>query len=73
MLELRYGLGDQPPSTLQEIARTFHVTRERIRQIENQSLGKLQELREAQQLRDGETASALRCNTLGTERRRPSG
>ena len=32
--------------------RTFNVTRERIRQIENQSLKKLQSLAEAQKLRD---------------------
>ena len=35
-----------------EVGRTFNVTRERIRQIENHSLKKLQDLREAQQLRD---------------------
>ncbi len=48
ILELRYGLGDQPPCTLEEVGRTFNVTRERIRQIENHSLKKLQHLREAQ-------------------------
>ncbi|HEY3946724.1 MAG TPA: sigma-70 family RNA polymerase sigma factor [Solirubrobacteraceae bacterium] len=52
VLELRYGLGDEHPRTLDEVGRTFNVTRERIRQIENQSLKKLQNLREAQQLRD---------------------
>jgi RNA polymerase primary sigma factor len=57
VLELRYGLGDQRPRTLEEVARTFNVTRERIRQIENQSLKKLQNLPAAQQLRDSETAS----------------
>jgi RNA polymerase primary sigma factor len=41
VLELRYGLGDQRPRTLKEIAHMFNVTRERIRQIENQSLKKL--------------------------------
>ncbi len=56
VLELRYGLDDQRPRTLEEIARTFNVSRERIRQIENQSLKKLQTLRETQQLRDGEIA-----------------
>ena len=40
MLELRYGLGDEHPRTLDEVGRTFNVTRERIRQIENQSLKK---------------------------------
>ena len=52
VLELRYGLGDQHPRTLDEVGRTFNVTRERIRQIENQSLKKLQSLAEAQKLRD---------------------
>ena len=52
VLELRYGLGGEHPRTLDEVGRTFNVTRERIRQIENQSLKKLQSLAEAQQLRD---------------------
>jgi RNA polymerase primary sigma factor len=52
VLELRYGLGDERPRTLDEVGRTFNVTRERIRQIENQALKKLQNIREAEQLRD---------------------
>ena len=52
VLELRYGLGGEHPRTLDEVGRTFNVTRERIRQIENQSLKKLQGLAEAQKLRD---------------------
>jgi RNA polymerase primary sigma factor len=52
VLELRYGLGDKEPRTLDEVGRTFNVTRERIRQIENGSLRKMQLLPEAQQLRD---------------------
>ena len=52
VLELRYGLDGEHPHTLDEVGRTFNVTRERIRQIENQSLKKLQNLREAQMLRD---------------------
>jgi RNA polymerase primary sigma factor len=52
VLELRYGLAGNHPATLDEVGRTFNVTRERIRQIENQALKKLQHLREAQQLRD---------------------
>jgi hypothetical protein len=51
VLELRYGLGGEHPRTLDEVGRTFNVTRERIRQIENQSLKKLQSLAEAQKLR----------------------
>jgi RNA polymerase primary sigma factor len=52
VLELRYGLGDQHPRTLDEVGRTFNVTRERIRQIEHQSLKKLQNLHQTQQLRE---------------------
>ena len=44
VLELRYGLGGEHPRTLDEVGRTFNVTRERIRQIEHQSLKKLQNL-----------------------------
>jgi RNA polymerase primary sigma factor len=64
VLELRYGLGDQPPRTLEEIARTFNVTRERIRQIEIKSLKKLKTLPEAQQLRDGEIAPVSPVRTV---------
>ena len=52
VLELRYGLGGEHPRTLEEVGRTFNVTRERIRQIENQSLKKLHHLREARKLHD---------------------
>jgi RNA polymerase primary sigma factor len=51
VLELRYGLDGQHPRTLDEVGRTFNVTRERIRQIENQSLKKLRALADAQKLR----------------------
>jgi RNA polymerase primary sigma factor len=44
VLELRYGLGGERPRTLEEVGRTFDVSRERIRQIENQSLKKLRAL-----------------------------
>jgi len=54
VLELRYGLGGGSPRTLDEIGLVFNVTRERIRQIENQSLRKLAALAEAQQLREPE-------------------
>ena len=65
VLELRYGLGGEHPSTLDEVGRTFNVTSERIRQIENQSLKKLQTLREAQQLRDdAEIASGIALRRL---------
>ncbi len=51
VLELRYGLDGQAPRTLDEVGRAFNVTRERIRQIENQSLRKLQSLPAAARLR----------------------
>ena len=44
VLELRYGLGGEHPRTLEEVGPTFNVTRERIRQIESDSLKKLQSL-----------------------------
>jgi len=52
VLELRYGLDGEQPRTLDEVGRTFNVTRERVRQIENQSLKKLQALAESQKLRE---------------------
>jgi RNA polymerase primary sigma factor len=52
VLELRFGLNGESPRTLDEVGRTFNVTRERIRQIENQSLKKLRALAETQKLRD---------------------
>jgi len=52
VLELRYGLDGGQPRTLDEVGRAFNVTRERIRQIENQSLKKLRALGLADSLRD---------------------
>jgi len=52
VLELRYGLDGQQPRTLDEVGRAFNVTRERIRQIEHQSLKKLRALAEARDVRD---------------------
>jgi RNA polymerase primary sigma factor len=52
VLELRYGLDGEHPRTLDEVGRTFNVTRERIRQIENQCLKKLRALAGANALRD---------------------
>jgi RNA polymerase primary sigma factor len=52
VLELRYGLDSQHPRTLDEVGRTFNVTRERIRQIENKSLQKLGALADAAKLRE---------------------
>jgi RNA polymerase primary sigma factor len=52
VLELRFGLDGQHPRTLDEVGRTFNVTRERVRQIENQGLRKLRALADAAKLRD---------------------
>ena len=41
VLRLRFGLDDGRPRTLEEVGRIFHVTRERIRQIEAKALRKL--------------------------------
>jgi RNA polymerase primary sigma factor len=51
VLELRYGLGGQDPWTLDEVGKAFEVTRERVRQIETQTLAKLHAMAEAQGLR----------------------
>jgi len=52
VIELRYGLNGHQPLTLEQVGETFGVTRERIRQIENNTLKKLQALPEAQRLRE---------------------
>ena len=66
VLELRYGLGGEHPRTLEQVGHTFNITRERIRQIENQSLKKLQRLAEAQKLRDDvEIASTFALHRPG--------
>jgi RNA polymerase primary sigma factor len=52
VIELRYGLDGSQPYTLEEVGRAFGVTRERIRQIENNTLKKLESLPEAQPLKD---------------------
>src|SRR5215211_1634536 len=52
VIELRFGLTGEQPCTLEEVGRAFGVTRERIRQIENNTLKKLEGLPEAQALRD---------------------
>lgn len=41
ILEYRFGLGDHPPKTLEEVGQIFNVTRERVRQIEAKALKKL--------------------------------
>ncbi|GAA2910253.1 RNA polymerase sigma factor [Streptomyces mexicanus] len=51
VVQLRYGLVDGRPRTLEEIGRLFGVTRERIRQIESKTLNKLRDHAFADQLR----------------------
>jgi RNA polymerase primary sigma factor len=52
VIELRFGLTGGQPCTLEEVGKAFGVTRERIRQIENNTLKKLEGLPEAQALKD---------------------
>jgi RNA polymerase primary sigma factor len=52
VIELRFGLDGSQPRTLEEVGKAFGVTRERIRQIENNTLKKLETLPEAQGLKD---------------------
>ena len=52
VIELRFGLSGTQPCTLEEVGQAFGVTRERIRQIENNTLKKLESLPEAQGLKD---------------------
>ncbi len=52
VIELRFGLLGHQPFTLEEVGRAFGVTRERIRQIENNTLKRLETLPEAQGLKD---------------------
>ena len=52
IIELRFGLADGHPRTLEEVGREFGVTRERIRQIESKTLAKLRHPSRAQMLRE---------------------
>ena len=52
VIEMRYGIVGGRQRTLEEVGRAFNITRERVRQIENRTLKKLQALPEAQQLRE---------------------
>ena len=52
VIEMRYGILGGRPRTLEEVGKAFNITRERVRQIENRTLKKLQTLPEAQQLRE---------------------
>ena len=50
IIERRFGLGDREPQTLAEIGTDLHLSRERIRQIEERALGKLRRSQRAKQL-----------------------
>jgi RNA polymerase primary sigma factor len=52
VIEMRYGITGGRSRTLEEVGRAFNITRERVRQIENRTLKKLQALPDAQQLRE---------------------
>ena len=52
IIQLRFGLTDGHPRTLEEVGQEFGVTRERIRQIESKTLAKLRHPSRAQMLRE---------------------
>jgi RNA polymerase primary sigma factor len=52
VIQLRFGLVDGHPRTLEEVGRDFGVSRERIRQIESKTLSKLRHPSRSQKLRD---------------------
>jgi RNA polymerase primary sigma factor len=52
VIEMRYGILGGRARTLEEVGRAFNITRERVRQIENRTLKKLQSLPDAQELRE---------------------
>jgi RNA polymerase primary sigma factor len=52
VIEMRYGIVGGRARTLEEVGLAFNITRERVRQIENRTLKKLQTLPDAQQLRE---------------------
>ena len=52
VIEMRFGLKDGQPRTLEEVGKKFGVTRERIRQIESKTLSKLRHPSRSQKLRD---------------------
>lgn len=54
LITMRYGLDGRPPRTLEQCGEEFGITRERVRQIETVTLGRLKDLPEAQGLRDAD-------------------
>ena len=65
IIQLRFGLTDGHPRTLEEVGREFGVTRERIRQIESKTLAKLRHPSRAQMLREVPSTRAARDLRLG--------
>ena len=62
VIEMRFGLTGHRPYTLEEVGRAFNVTRERIRQIENHTLKKLEALPEAAAAAATRHDSYARCS-----------
>lgn len=52
VIQLRYGLGDEDPHTLEETGRRLHITRERARQIEGKAMEKLRHIHVSARLRE---------------------
>ena len=52
VLRMRFGIDEKSDNTLEEVGQSFHVTRERIRQIEAKALHKLRHPKRAEQLRN---------------------
>ncbi len=52
VIELRFGLGDAEPMTLEEVGKRLHLTRERIRQIEERAKGRLKAMARQRHLKD---------------------
>ena len=52
IVEMRFGLADGNPMTLEDIGKKFNVTRERIRQIEARALSKMRHPMKAGELRE---------------------
>lgn len=71
-MKLRYGLGDGYAYTLDETARIFKVTRERIRQVESKAIGKMHTTLNATPIVI-ELKTRMAEEASGTQNERPSG